>query len=135
MCSECGCHRTETLLALCDVLVIKALETIGKRIVRADRSRFKKLGDAEFWEAHTIWQADDFEVNKALKHAWDAIPLLLDTYTFPTVSATRLGAMLDSYVHDLVITGTPHFQNELEYRMSVHLGIPLYSSESGFAHA
>ena len=56
---------SETLIAVCDVLVVKALESVGKRLVRSDRSRFRTLSGRAFHEAHTIWTPDDAEVAKA----------------------------------------------------------------------
>jgi hypothetical protein len=34
--------------------------------------------------------------------------------------------MLDEYVHDLVITGTPHSLGELHYRFENRLGLQVY---------
>lgn len=140
-CPCCGAYsllpdqQTVALLAVCDVLVLKALETMGKRIVRAERSRFRTMGSRPFYLAHTLWQPDDGEVDKALKNAWDVVPAMLDTHEFCQVTPLQVTAMLDSYVHDLVITGTPHSLPELQYRFTDRLGIPVYSKENSYAHA
>ncbi len=100
------------LLAVCDVLVLKALETMGKWIVRTDRSRFRIFGDRPWYIAHTVWQPDDATVDKALKGAWDLVPVVVDD------DPENIQQVLDQYVHDLVITGTPHTRDELMYRLA-----------------
>lgn len=128
-CVCCGAYAlapaegTIRLLAVCDVLVIKALEQMGKWIVRAERSRFRTLGTRPFHEAHTLWQPDDATVSKALRSAWDVVPALLPTHGCCDVTVRQVTDMLDSYVHDLVITGTLHTIEELDYRFSEKLGL------------
>lgn len=113
---------TEVLLAVGDVLVVKALETMGKRLVRTDRSRFRIIDGQPFHLAHTIWQVDDTEVTKSLRGAWDVVPLLISRHCREcSPSADRVVRILDEYVHDLVITGTPHRLEELRYRFASRL--------------
>jgi len=112
------------LLAVSDVLVIKALETMGKYIVRAERSRYRALGTRPRHSAHTLWQPTDDVVDKALKGAWDVVPALMDMHGCCGVTSRRIIEMLDSYVHDLVITGTEHTYGELAYRFDHRLGVP-----------
>lgn len=112
------CCDDVVLLAVCDVLVFKALESMGKWIVRTDRARFKVLAGRSFTIAHTIWQPDDAVVSKALKGAWDVVPAMLAAHGEP--QPERIAALtraLDSYVHDLAITGTRHRLEELRYRL------------------
>lgn len=107
------------LLAVTDSLVVKVLETVGKRITRSDRSRFGKLGHQPFYRAHTFWQVDDAEVSKALRGAWGVLPTLMDRHIENCpFEPYELVTMLDHYTRDLVITGTPHSLEELEYRLS-----------------
>lgn len=112
----------DVLVAVADTLVIKALETMGKRLVRVERSRYRIIGDAPFHLAHTMWQVDDVEVTRSLRGAWDIVPLLIERHCqacgFPAEDVIRV---LDDYVHDLVITGTPHHTEELEFRFSSRL--------------
>lgn len=111
-----------SLLAVCDVLVVKALESMGKRLVRMDRARFRVLGDKPFHLAHTIWQADDETVAKAIRGAWDVVPVLIETHGGECeVKPSDVSVMLNEYVHDLVITGTPHCLPELAYRFRARL--------------
>lgn len=131
-CPVCGAYsmtqdaQASALLAVCDVLVVKALETMGKWIVRAERSRFRSLGTRPWYVAHTLWQPDDVVVTKALRGAWDVVPAMLDNHGCCDVTSRQVVAMLDSYVHDLVITGTSHTIIELAYRFTGTLGLPVY---------
>jgi hypothetical protein len=134
-CPVCGAvslapeTQTSTLLAVCDVLVLKALEAMGKYIVRAERSRHRTLDSRPYHVAHTVWQPTDAVVDKALKNAWDVVPALLDVHGCCDVTALQVTRMLDAYVHDLVITGTPHSIAELLYRFDTRLGLPVYARE------
>lgn len=136
-CPVCGAYslspqtQVSTLVAVCDVLVHKALEAAGKFIVRAQRSRFNQLGSRPFYEAHTLWQADDQIVSKALKNAWDVVPALIDVHGCCGVSAATITATLDQYVHDLVVTGTSHDLDELMYRFQ-SVGLPVYDHREPF---
>lgn len=105
------------LLAVCDVLVVKALESMGKWIVRMDRSRYRMNGGRPYVLMHTVWQPDDTVVDKALRGAWDVVPALLSVHGCCGVTAGEVTTVLDDYVHDLVITGTPHTLPELGYRL------------------
>lgn len=122
----------ETLLAVADALVIKSLETMGKRLVRVERSRYRIIGDAPFHLAHTMWQVDDHEVSRSLRGAWDIVPLLIERHCGPCgFRAEDVIGVLDDYVHDLVITGTPHEAEELEYRFDSRLHAETEPEEQG----
>lgn len=133
-CACCGAYsvqpgqRHSVLLAVCDVLVVKALEKCGNYIVRAERSRFNRLGSKPYYLAHTVWEATDQMVDKALKGAWDVVPAILDVHGCCDITSLQVTQMLDSYVHDLVITGTPHSlmgEGGLAYRFESRLGLTL----------
>ena len=138
-CPVCGAYsltqdnQASALLAVCDVLVVKALETMGKWIVRAERSRYRGLGTRPWYVAHTLWQPTDEVVTKALRGAWDVVPAMLDNHGCCDVTSRQVAEMLDSYVHDLVITGTRHGIGELAYRFTVGLGLPVYLRETSNA--
>jgi len=121
--SDCPCCGEASLLAVCDVLVLKALETMGKYIVRVERSRYNVLGNRPKHLAHTIWQPTDDVVDKALKGAWDVVPALLVNHSCCDVASFDVVNMLNDYVHDLVITGIPHSLSELDYRFRYRLGV------------
>jgi hypothetical protein len=119
------------LLAVCDVLCVKALETMGKWILRVERRRYgeAQLTGLPLHQAHTRWPVTDDIVDKALRGAWDVIPAMLSEHGCCGVTAEQVTSMLDSYVHDLAITGTPHSIAELYYRFCTALGPPVYVVE------
>ena len=96
------------LVAVVDVLVVKALEAVGKRIVRADRARFNALKGLPFHEAHVLWPTDIVTVSKATKGAWDVVPALLDNHGCPGVESGRVVTLLDAYVSQVATHGVPH---------------------------
>ena len=96
------------LVAVVDVLVVKALEAVGKRIVRADRARFNALKGRPFHEAHVLWPTDIVTVSKATKGAWDVVPALLDNHGCPGVESGRVVTLLDAYVSQAATHGVPH---------------------------
>jgi hypothetical protein len=135
-CPVCGAYslapegQSSALLAVCDVLVLKALEKVGNWIVRSDRSRFRAMGTRPAHVAHTLWQPADDIVTKALKGAWDVVPALMDGHGCCGATSRQVTVMLDSYVHDLVITGTLHELPQLAYRFHHSLGLPVYLKET-----
>ena len=96
------------LVAVVDVLVVKALEAVGKRIVRADRARFNALKGRPFHEAHVLWPTDIITVSKATKGAWDVVPALLDNHGCPGVESGRVVTLLEAYVAQVATHGVPH---------------------------
>ena len=134
-CPCCGAYsllpdvQTVTLVAVCDVLVVKALERVGQFITRASRQRYQMAQGRPLYVIHTIWQASDDITERALRGAWDVVPALLDLHgTCCDVTGLQVTSMLDDYVHDLVLTGTPHTlhgEGGLEYRFASRLGLPV----------
>lgn len=120
-----GLAQAPALLAVCDVLVVQALKYIGKRLIRGERGRFRELYGRPFHQAHTLWTPDDYIIDHALADAWDAIPAMLTAHGCCDVTAGQVVAMLDKYVRDLAVTGTPHQLKELRYRFEKYLNIPL----------
>jgi hypothetical protein len=117
--------QSSALLAVCDVLVVHALEKVGKWIVRNDRSRHAQIKGRPWHAAHTMWRPDGQMIDKALTGAWDVVPALLTEHGCCNVTAVQVTRTLDAYVRDLLLTGTPHQLGELRYRFEAHLGIPL----------
>lgn len=114
------------LLAVCDVLVIGALDKLGKRIVRSDRHRYVDKGNRPWYLCHTVWRTDDATVSKTLHDAWNVVPALLAAHgPCPTVPPRHIVAVLDAYVHDLAVTGNPHSLDELALRLR-SIGLPVY---------
>lgn len=137
-CPACGSlalapsSRRSTLLAVCDVLVVKALEQLGKYLVRQERSRFREKGTRPWHIMHTLWPAaDDRLVEKVLKGAWDVVPRLVDVHGVAEATSAQVIEMLDEYVRDLVLVGEAHDILELKYRFESRLGLPVYDYSEG----
>lgn len=139
-CPVCGAYGGTTLaqapalLAVCDVLVVRALESVGRRIVMtgpesrgrsARGSRMKLMNGRPFMEAHTIWRPEMDMVDKGLLYSWDVIPAMLDSHGCCGVTSQQVTSMVDKYVRDLLVTGTAHNLTDLRYRFEKFLGIPL----------
>lgn len=129
-CPCCGSYsgatlatQSSALLAVCDVLVVRALEVMGKRIVRDERNRFSVLDGRPWHIAHTIWAPEPQMIRKALQGAWVVVPAMLDAHGCCGVSAQDVTRMLDRYVADLLLTQTPHQLDELRYRFASELQI------------
>jgi hypothetical protein len=132
-CSSCG-HPVEvpapvdvaheSVVAACDMLVLRALELVGSRIVRFERSRFARLGGRPWHEAHLLWQPDAVMVDKALANAWGSVGVLIAEHGCCGATCEQLTVILDQYVRDLCATGTGHDVTELRYRLSAYLGMP-----------
>lgn len=132
-CPVCGAYSlapdasVSSLLAVCDVLVVKALEKVGRYIMRVGgRPRQMHMRGRAMHTAHTYWPADDETVSKMLRGAWDVVPAMFDAYGCCGVTSLQVQGMLDEYVHDLVITGTEHNVGDLQYRFETRLGLPVY---------
>lgn len=97
------------LVTACDVLVLKALEAVGKRLVRSDRARYRVLGTRPFHEAHCLWEAPDDLVSKALRSAWDVVPSLC----IHVPDIPNLTSVLDMYVKAVIAAQKPHDVNDL----------------------
>ena len=110
--------------AACDLAVVRALELIGKRSVRSERSRYGTLARAGLtWhEAHTVWQPDTTTVDQALSGAWAILPRLVNEHGCCQVAEPALQACLDTYVRDLVTSQQPHRYADLEGRLRVLAG-------------
>ena len=139
-CPACGTYVGEglalaqppALLAVCDVLVIWALESVGKIIVRHERSRYRALGTRPWHVAHTLWRPTPVETDKGLVDSWDIIPAMLDAHGCCGVTSRQVTQMIDSYVRDLLVTGTDHKVEELRYRFEKFLGVPIAPVERGY---
>lgn len=119
--------QAPALLAVCDVLVVRALESVGKRVVRAEpgRSRYNKMRGHPWYEAHTLWRPDTRSIDGGLNGCWDVVPAMLAGHGCCNVTAAQVIRMVDDYVRDLLVTGTAHRLPELRYRFEKYLGIEL----------
>ena len=129
-CTSCGAQvevpvpdgPSDSIVAACDVLVLRALELVGKRIVRLERSRYGRMQGRPWHEVHLLWQPDQQAVDQGLEHAWDAVPLVVDEHGCCDVTADQLRLILDRYVRDLLATMTGHTTTDLRWRLQVYLG-------------
>lgn len=106
-----------SLVAACDALVLKALESVGKRLVRSDRARYRVLGTRPFHEAHCLWTAPAPLVDKALRSAWDVVPSLSSHAN----DIPNLTIVLDMYVKVVVDSQKPHDCNDLANVLGIAL--------------
>ncbi len=134
-CPCCGAYSLapdadrQTLVAVCDVLVVKALERVGAFIIRGERARYQAAKGRPLHTIHTIWQASDEITDRALRGAWDVVPAVIDSHGCCGVTSLQVRTMLDDYVHDLVLTGTEHTvegEGGLEYRFATRLGMTVH---------
>lgn len=122
------------LLAVSDVLVYRSLEVVGKRIVRAERRRFKLLGNRPWHEAHTLWMPDASTVEKALNGAWDVVPALLSAHGACGTTPVNVTQILDRYVRFLLRQGQPHTVEALRAELERELMIK-FPVEAGHVKA
>lgn len=112
------------MVAACDMLVIRALELLGKRVVtRARRGRWEQT-NLPWHQAHILWQADRNQIDAALTDAWTAIPSMIEEHGCCGATPAELTAVLDRYVRDLVQMKMGHDVIELRYRLGAYLGVP-----------
>lgn len=124
VCECCGSPavaESDPLVAACDMLVLRALELIGKRIVRLDRSRFGRIGSRPFHEAHLMWQPDEKAIDQALADAWQSVGLVLSEHGCCGITVEQLTLILDRYVRDLCLTMQGHSTTELRYRLGIYV--------------
>lgn len=123
-CPCCGAYSGTTLavqpaiLAMCDSLVLKALENVGKRLLRTDRSRYSRRGDTPMHSIHVLWTPDPAMVCDALKGAWDVVPAVMGNQRWGDLTAAQMTGFLDRYTRNLAETGRSHNPDMLQ----LHLG-------------
>lgn len=107
----------EAFIAACEALVLRALETAGKRAVGRQRYRHDHLAP---WELHTVQQATPVSVPRLLQGAFATVPHVASRLG---VDAEKLTAALTGYVGRLLVTGAKHDPAELrEHLMATVYG-------------
>lgn len=127
-CDCCGAVKLQAgdpITAAANVLVLRALELVGKRIVKVERSRYARMDGRPWHEAHLQWQPDESLIDPALAVAWDTVPVLLEDHGCCGLTPESLTAVLDRYVRDLLLCQQGHSVTELRYRLGAYLGLPL----------
>lgn len=99
----CSCCGVDPLAVACESIVVRALEVLGKRIVRQRRSRWVQLGATPWYEVHTLWSPKETDVNATLEHAWDLVPDLCIRWGHD--DPVGLAQRLDAYTRQLVWDG------------------------------
>jgi hypothetical protein len=108
-----------TLAAACDMVVLRALELVGKRVARDERSRHGALrrSGKEWHEAHTLWTPEPHQVDAALAGAWALLPRLSSEHGCCGLADPALVLILDGYVRELVASSRPHEYANLQRRL------------------
>lgn len=141
VCDCCGAPTVQAgdpIIAAGAMLALRALELVGKRLVKVERARYNQMRDHDrSWsEAHIEWHAwyestspsvgpDGALVDAALAVAWDQVPRLLEDHGCCGLTAESLTGVLDRYVRDLLWTQERHNVTELRYRLGAYLGLPV----------
>lgn len=97
----------EPLIAACEALVLRALETAGKR--HLGRTRYQHP-DLEAWELHTVRPAGKAQVGRLLTGAFATAPHVAARLG---VDAQHLTMVLTAYVGALLATGARHDVDQL----------------------
>lgn len=143
-CPCCGAYalpaiaERSALLAVCDVLTMKALSDVGKRICRSDRTgtRFRLMVGKPWAIAHITWVPNDKELEPLLT-AWDVIPAVMGRHgAAPAlgVTADQVTASMDDYVTMLIRAQEPHDLDYLRDWMKQSLGLALPDKSGAHAH-
>jgi hypothetical protein len=109
--------------------VVRALENVGKRIVRQERSRFSQMNGDPWHQAHTRWNLDPAQTSKALQGAWDIVPAMLDGHGCCGVTTKQVTDMLDGYVRGLVSYHQEHRLFKLRLLFESTLGLSVSEPE------
>lgn len=96
----CQCCGVDPLAVACEAQVVRALEVLGKRIVRRQSSRWVELGGLPWHEVHTRWAPDARDLDSTLESAWDLIPDLCRRWEHP--NPQRVVERLDWYTRRIV---------------------------------
>jgi hypothetical protein len=105
-------ERKASLLAACDMLVLRALERAGNRLKNRTQSKFTVPAS----ELHTVVASTD--ALDLLTDAWGHVPLVAERYGF---NAMALEADLEEYTAGLILSSTPHTYAALEAFMTREL--------------
>jgi hypothetical protein len=102
----------DPFVGACEVLVLRALETAGKRALGRERYRHAALAP---WELHTVRPVTPASIPRLLDGAFATVPHVA---TQLGVDAEKLTAALTAYVGALLVSGARHDPGELRE----HLG-------------
>lgn len=123
MCDGHGAVSEDTdtydpLLAAAHVLVLRAMERAGRRLLT--RQLRGQLRDVPAHLLHTRIPAAHTDLDRLMAGAWDAVPSLVDEWGGPCGSpAAGVVRVLDRYCRDLLVAGHPHEVRNLRWSLSV----------------
>lgn len=127
-CGRCGQldGRDDPLVAACDVLVHRALEMVGKRVLGSDRRRYadRRMDGRPLWDVHLVWQPAAGQVDKALAAAWVLVPPVVASHGPAGADPAEVAAVLDRYVRELIVEGRAHLLEDLRYRLGAYTAQP-----------
>jgi hypothetical protein len=109
------CVLDDGFLAACEALVLRALETAGKRIL--GRSRYQHR-DLAAWEYHTVAPQPAGSVPRLLHGVFAAAPTVAGRLG---VDAEALSGALTRYVGERLVTGSHHDPADLHEHLVVAL--------------
>lgn len=127
--------KYSVLLAVSDVLVLKALEGLGRRIVREERGRFQHLDGRPFHDAHTVWRPTMPMMNRTLDSAWEVMPAILSNHDSCGITLEQITTLLSRYLIDLVNEERGHALDELTKRFIDSFGITIDLGDQKHEHA
>lgn len=122
--------QRSTLLAVSNVLVLKALDKLGNYLIRrGERSLYSRFGSIPRSEVYLHVRPTTVQVDRALQGAWDVIPAQLADFGCSGVTARQVQAMLTDYIHHLADAGLRHDVDLLRRCFVDQLGLPIYDTE------
>jgi hypothetical protein len=105
----------DSFMAACEALVLRALETAGKRLIGRDRYKHQDLRP---WEYHTVRPQPRSKVARLLEGAWHTVPAVADHLG---VDAQNLTDVLSGYVGGLLVTGALHEPDRLREHVAARV--------------
>ncbi len=100
----CDCCGVDPVALACEMLILRALEVLGKRLVReaGKKNRWQDRGDTGWYALHTIWPASAKDIDGALRNAWDMVDEVQARWGTRDRYDILLGQKLDTYTRRLV---------------------------------
>ena len=105
-------------MAASDMLTLRALELVGKRLVtRSRRAEWQQMS-MPWHRAHTLWRASPDVVQAAFASAWTDVPLAM-RHAPPGMSAETVTRVLDDHARECVRLQRAHDVDLLRVRLEI----------------
>lgn len=100
----CDCCAVDPVALACEMLVLRALEVLGKRLVReaGHKHRWQDRGDAPWYALHTVWETSARDIDGALRGAWEMVDEVQMRWGSRDRYDPLLASKLDRYTRRLV---------------------------------